>query len=422
MSAFQMIVSTPLGVALRLGAMLLVLGQITLWLLALRARRGALCRALSSLHLALGLAFLAPLLDGAYSLEYLPYVRDYPPFVQALYRLPWPAIAGAELASLLVLAACTVSQVRFARRHPSAQTIKQGVDLLPAGVCVSDPEGTVFLSNLTMNRWARRLTGASLSDGNVLLRAVRTLGDAQGDKRLVRLEDGAALLFAERPLELDGRRYIQLTAEDVSEQYRVTRELEEKNARLRDLQYRMKTYQVRETELITRQELLAARTTVHNQLGGALLTGKYHLEHPERTDPEALRLMLLQINTYLLAEAEDPEPRTDGYESARRLADGIGVSVALTGQVPEEGILRELLGQAIRECAANTVKHAGGDRLEVTLNRDGFRIANNGAPPSGPILPTGGLRSLQLAVEQAGGRMTLEHQPVFSLSVTLAHP
>ena len=45
----------------------------------------------------------------------------------------------------------------------------------------------------------------------------------------------------------------------MSEQYRVTRELEKKNARLRELQYRMKSYQVHENELIMRQELLAAR-------------------------------------------------------------------------------------------------------------------------------------------------------------------
>ena len=239
----------------------------------------------------------------------------------------------------------------------------------------------------------------------------------QDGKRLVRMENGTALLFTETSLELDGRHLTQLSAEDVTEQFRVTQELEKKNARLRDLQYRMKSYQVHESELIMRQELLAARASVHNQLGGALLTGKYHLEHPESTDPEAVRAMLSQLNTYLLAEVEDPEPHTDEYDDALRLASGIGVTVTVTGTVPTEGSRRTLLGKAIAECAANTVKHAGGDRLEVKVENGGFTITNNGAAPNKAIVPSGGLYTLRLAAEQAGGVMELESSPRFVLRI-----
>ena len=121
------------------------------------------------------------------------------------------------------------------------------------------------------------------------------------------LPDGTALQFEEQTLHWNGREYLQLTAEDVTELSRVTRALEEKNVRLRELQYRMKAWRVRETELLMRQELLSARTTVHNELGGALLTGKYHLEHPESTDPAVLRRMLVQLDRWLLAEAEETE-------------------------------------------------------------------------------------------------------------------
>ena len=419
MSAYQTIAPSPPGIVLRLAAILLLAGQIAAFLLALRQRRGAAYTAATLLHLLFGLAFLTVLLDGAYRLEYLPYLRAYPPVVQALYRLPWPAIAGLELLSALALALCAASRLRFARRHLSPHSIKQTVDYLPTGVCVSAADGTVLLSNVKMSEWCRLLTGSALSDANALRRAVLAHGREQGGRRLVFLENGMALLFGESALELDGQRFVQLTAEDVTEQYRVTKELEEKNARLRDLQYRLKTYQVQENELLLRRELLAARTTVHNQLGGALLTGKYHLEHPESTDPETLRLMLWQINTYLLSEAEDPEPRSDEFASALQLAKGIGVSVELTGAVPEKGMRRALLGQAIRECAANTVKHAGGDRLRAEVGAYSFRITNTGLPPAGSITPSGGLRSLQLAVEQAGGAMQIESRPSFALTVTL---
>ena len=127
--------------------------------------------------------------------------------------------------------------------------------------------------------------------------------------------------------------------------------------------------------------------------------------------------MLSQLNTYLLAEVEDPEPHTDEYDDALRLASGIGVTVTVTGTVPTDGLRRTLLGKAIAECAANTVKHAGGDRLEVKVENGGFTITNNGAAPNKAIVPSGGLYTLRLAAEQAGGVMELESSPRFVLRI-----
>lgn len=419
MKSFASIASAPGGVLLCMLAFLLLGGQTLLLIHAVWQRRG-LRRVLSAaLHLLGGALFLILLLDGVYTLDYLPYPRAYAQAVQTLYALPWFWIAGLEAADAGLLALGAAGLHRYELGHPSAQTVKQTVDLLPTGLCIAAEDGTVLLSNLAMNRWARLLMGGTLSNAGALWERVASASEEQGGKRLLRLDDGTALLLAERELTLDGRPYRQFSAEDVTEQYRVTRALEEKNARLRDLQLRMKSYQVRESELLMRQELLAARATVHKQLGGALLTGKYHLEHPESTDPDTLRLMLRQINDYLLAEVDDPEPQEDAWEAALRLAAGIGVTVSVSGEVPRGGALRALLGQAVSECAINTVKHAAGKELEVTVTADAFRIVNDGAPPDGEIRPSGGLLSLRQAADQAGGRMELESRPRFALTIRL---
>ena len=394
---------TPLGISLSLAAVLLAAFQIALLRVALRQRRGRVSVLLAVLHLTAGLAFLTVLLDGRYRLDYLPSPREYLPLVTAFYSLPWPVTLALEAAEAAALGLAAAQAYRFARRHPTLQSVKEAVDLLPAGVSVSDGAGEVLLSNRAMNRWSLILTGSPLTDAGPLRERVRELGKAKDGKWLVYLPEGTALQFEEQTLELNGREYLQLTAEDVTEKSRVTRALEEKNARLRELQYRMKAYKVRETELLTRQELLSARATVHNELGGALLTGKYHLEHPESTDPESLKRMLTQLDLWLLAEAEDPEPHRDALDSALALAERIGVRVLLTGPIPGEGPLRALLAQAVSECAANTIKHAAGDQITVALSERGFTVTNNGAAPEREIVPTGGLRSLQLAVEQAGG-------------------
>lgn len=409
------VLMAPLGVWLRLIAMLLLPVQLWLWLRA-RGQKRRLARRLFALHALFGLCLLTLLLDGAYRVTYLDYTRSYLAPVRRFCDLPWAVIAALEAASAVccVLAGRGVSA--YERDHPSANAVKQTVDLLPAGICVAGEDGQILLSNLNMNACNLALTGSVYTDAVTLWEAAAARGEAQEGKLLVSLPDGTTLLMERSAFEQDGRQLRQLTAEDVTEQYRMTEELTGKNARLRELQQRLKDYRRRETELVIRQELLAARTTIHNQLGGALLTGKYHLEHPDSADPETLRLLLRHINDYLLSEAEEPERGADPYESALQTAAGFGVAVQVTG-TPPEGALRALLGQAIAECAANAVKHAGGDRLEVTAGEDGFTVVNNGAPPEKEIRPTGGLRSLRLSAEQLGYRVTLESSPRFRLTV-----
>ena len=42
-------------------------------------------------------------------------------------------------------------------------------------------------------------------------------------------------------------------------------------------------------------------------------------------------------------------------------------------------------------------------------------VRNNGKPPKGPILESGGLLSLRRIVEEAGGEMTVTSEPEFLL-------
>ena len=419
MNTVSDILLTPLGVWLRLGAMLLMLVQSYLLLLALLQKRRARVLLLFALHGLFGLCLLTLLLDGAYRLDYLPYARAYPAAVRWLGALPWLWIAAAEAVSALLCVCSARSAIVYAGNHPSAQSVKQTVDLLPTGLCVSAEDGLILLSNLRMTACNSSLTGSVYSDANTLWQAAQARGELQDGKLLVRLDNGSALLMERQPFTQNGVSLIQTTAEDVTEQYRMTAELTEKNTRLRELQQRLRDYQRRQKELVIRQELLAARTTIHNQLGGALLTGKYHLEHPDSADAETLRLLLRHINTYLLSEAEEPESGADLYESALETAAGFGVAVEVTGEIPQTGVLRTLLGQAVAECAANTVKHAGGDRLYVRVTGNSFTVTNNGAAPTEKIEPVGGLHSLRQTVEDAGGSMTLESLPQFRLTIQL---
>ena len=179
-------------------------------------------------------------------------------------------------------------------------------------------------------------------------------------------------------------------------------------------------------EMFVNQEKAGARTALHNELGQVLLMGRHYIEHPDTTDAAVVALMTGQMNSFLLGEnkASMTEPG-DKLRETFHMADSIGVSVEMQGEPPRAEKLRSLLAAAIRECAANAVKHAEGDRLFVRITEKAadtvITVTNNGKPPKGPIDESGGLLSLRRSVEAAGGQMHVEYLPSFSLTLTIGN-
>ena len=222
---------------------------------------------------------------------------------------------------------------------------------------------------------------------------------------------------------MEGQDYQQLILTDVSDQYRIRDELREKNRHLREYQSRMKKYQQLSAEMIRSEEILNARRTVHDQVGHVLLTAGYYFSHPENVDKRALLEMLRQTNLFLLREAQEDDMGSDPLGEGIRRAEAIGVKVVIHGQVPLTQRVRELTGYAIRECAANTVKHGDGDELTVSITpgKEEMEICfrNNGRTFEGAVRETGGLLSLRKMTEELSGQMRVQAAPVFEVIILL---
>ena len=120
---------------------------------------------------------------------------------------------------------------------------------------------------------------------------------------------------------------------------------------------------------------------------------------------------------------EQPRKEGDPLGESIRMARRIGVTVKLRGAVPKYEPARSLLAQAVDQCAANAVRHAGGDMLSVLIEQGNGAVTasftNNGSAPKGPIAETGGLATLRKAVEGAGGTMAVQSDPVFLLRISV---
>ena len=422
MRSFFSVIGTPVGMLLLTAALLPLFAQGVACVTARRQERGRGFRIGMTALFTADILLLSLLLDAAFLPDYLP-PRSFSAFASRVYGLPWPWIAVMIALALLAAGVCLYSCRRYGETHVSAGSVKEAVDLLPVGICFGRGDGAVALANVRMTDWCYALTGGSLSFYDMLRDAVRDMGEARGRSTLVRLQEGSVLLFEEEEIDVDGTPFRQLTAADVTERFHITEELEAKNARLRDIQLRMKAYGVEAAALAMSKEILRARATVHDEVNHVLLRIRHYLDHPEGTDAEALIKLIRQTNGLLLREAEEPDDaRRDGWEDAVALASGIGVKPEVTGTVPEDEGLRTLLGGALRECAVNAAKHAGADRLYVSVEEGPNSVAvtflSAGAARE-PVRETGGLRMLRRSVEEAGGTMLVRAGPDFSVTVIL---
>ncbi len=423
MSPFSEIVFTTGGILLRIVSILLLLAALFAGVFSLPLKRNTGCIVLSRLAVAASFLLFYALADGTYYAEWLPTVRTYWPWiVRAAYAVPWIWILVIELLLGVGMAALIGWVVSGYRRLVSHESIKETMDLLPTGICFGDSKGVMRHANLKMNQDAFAATGKPLRNANALWDELCRIGEEQNGRRLIKTGDGRTLLFTKAVFSMDGETYTEITDANVTDRYRLTAVLQERNRTLKDIQLRMKAWAVDAAEYAMQREILRARVAVHDEVGHALLRGRYALEHPESTDETALLALLKRTNETLLYEAEQPDDaKADPIASALRMANGIGVAVQWSGTPPSA--YAALFGQLVRECAANAYKHAEGDTLYIKIETGETEtvvsVTNNGQPPQKSIMEAGGLCSLREAVVGAGGTVTVNSTPTFLLTIRL---
>ena len=408
-------------------ALILLAGAITILLRAVFDARGRKTTLFAALNLFFAFCLFFTLMD-CFTIRNVSNsgIRAFFAFEKMLFELPYICYALVEVVLGVLLLLCSRDALSYRKQNLTQDSIKQALDSLPEGILISSPDGIVRLANIRMNELCRALTSEILKDAGKFWERITETGKEQGGGVLVRLE-GCTILFEKESFVLDGGTYERITAMDVSDRYRIIDELEEKNEHLLDIKRRMKNATELSAEMFISQEEADARAALHNQLGQVLLMGRHYIRHKDATDPELVYMATRQMNSFLMGEESEPYTgEEDAISRAVALAGSIGVAVTICGEVPKDDAVRELLGRAVTECAANAVKHAGGDTVTVEIT-DGkteaqervhalaIAITNNGAPPKGEITESGGLLSLRRDVEAAGGSMKIDAEPVFVL-------
>ena len=176
------------------------------------------------------------------------------------------------------------------------------------------------------------------------------------------------------------------------------------------------------------EEGLAEKIRIHDSLGRCLLITKRYILKPDSVTRHALFTEWSRTLSWMDTEDKDvdviPGRRTEGNLKDRFIRRGaeLGIDVSFTGVLPEDRDRLEIVDTAVTVHITNILKHTDDNEafIEGRFIDDRYELVLSGAKREvTPAAETGGLKNLRTLVESAGGTMTVNWSPRFSIQIMI---
>ena len=314
---------------------------------------------------------------------------------------------------------------KWLKTHLSAMSVKEAFDRLPTGLCYFRENGRPLLVNTEMEHLCRELSGQSLRNPAEFWMRL-SQGDhpgalRSGESPVAAQKDGRIYHFLRNVIPFGEEQLQELMAVDVTELWKLTSQLEEKQRSAGLINARLKALLGTIEYVTMNRELLQIKTALHNRIGEVLLLTKRCMLDPDSVDRDAL-LSKWRQNLRTLSGG-DSEPWQAPYYVIGREAALLGIELRIQGELPQEGPLLAVTDLAIQTHVTNVLRHAKGSVAYVeSIREDGLWrlvLTNDGEAPKGSIRETGGLSDLRREVEAAEGTLVIESEPRFRMTLEL---
>ena len=315
---------------------------------------------------------------------------------------------------------------RFLWQRPRAERerIREGLDTLPEGILFAHGDGRIVLANLSMLDFMEGIAGVQFRNAEAFWQCLEAIAgkrvSAKASGTLIfRFRHSAWLLRRKAMPGHAERGSFEITASDVTELDAVTRELEAKNAVLAEQAEETKRLLQSAIEEERRRTLETVRVRVHDIMGSRISMLQRLLTAPEPLEAAKLVPTVDMVLEEIWLEEESPQ---ELLQDLVRAYEAFGVTVRLTGKLPERRTVALAFVEVLREAATNAICHGHADVIEVKVGEAGIRIADNGcgAPPT--FHPGGGLSAIIRRAKSLDARLTIAPQPSFSIALTMPAP
>ena len=322
-----------------------------------------------------------------------------------------------------------ILRYREIRTGISAVSIKNTIDFMYTGVVFSAIDGHILLSNARMSELITMLTSQVHRNANQFYEALVSgeLRDgcykAEYNGQVVcRLPDQTAWLFVKTELRIKNKTYIQLTADDITERWALTEQLQQQETQLKLRSNELKDMIANLHILIREEELQNTKVRAHDILGGWLTMLLHAIRNEQALDLDMLRSQSRSL-LHNLKTGQSAASPLDRFDNLRRSFQTIGVEIHLDGDLPGDEIKGHLLIDVIWEGVINAVRHGFATKVSVRIERTEvdwhLEITDNGRPPVQPILEGGGIGGMRRKLLPHGGALKVIANPRFVLTVDL---
>ena len=338
-----------------------------------------------------------------------------------LCGLPWILVAVLLILAAVHLSVAIPIERRRLFERITPDSIREATNDITMGICFADPAGRIILCNETM----RELSYMMISSYPQMIGELDTVLFPPGpdgerpSSGIFFFPSGNVRQFNSNRIAVSGEEgWRQITAQDVTELYRVREQLESENRRLAETNRKLRAMYDRMTDDIREKESLEMKIRVHDTMGRSLITIQDIMENPDEADK---KLAELKDAVSILS---DSQTLPDGdIADEMRNCEKLGVRLILNGYLPKDSGLERIVIAAIRECATNCVRHAHGTYIAVNIQERhsiySVTITNDGEKPKGKITEGSGLSSLRRRIEASGGEMLTAYSPRFALLLNL---
>lgn len=294
------------------------------------------------------------------------------------------------------------------------RSVKEGVDSLSDGLLYYFSDGQIKLLNSTMNEIIQKEKLGEIWNG------VR-IGEKLLEKGQVHL-NGKTYAILGNTVHFEEEDLREILALDITSEEKLHEELKQRNEDLRKQGEQLKRLSetIRETGIA--EEILKARISVHDDYSALIFQVQRYLKGENITYAE-LRKSWNRV--YAMYRNKVFADHSTAYDVLFRSAKDLGVELEIEGKLPKQEHLKKILIRALREFMANTIKHAHGDKIFVSVSENDpehvtLILKHNGLAPSGVITERGGLKNLRSYIESSGGTMELLYAPEFALKIVAA--
>lgn len=357
--------------------------------------------------------------------------QEYHPISEFFIKLPVSVYLIFILLGTAIVTFIINKERQYQYNIVTKGSIKEFVDNLPAGLCFVTKKGIVLLANHCMENLCHTLTGYDLQNGIAFWNELEKGELKEGASRISGAENPIILLadkrtwsFTRRIIEVDGSPIMQITAIDTTKLGDLWMRLEKDNEELAEIDVRLRCYSKNIKELKAKEERLAAKIRIHDEIGYALLSTRYLLQ---RNPPDIEKgsgtknTLFLWKHIIAMLKGNAITEKMMTPESLVDIAKAIGIKLYIQGNPPEDIKVYNLILQVAGECLTNAVRHGRATELYLDISETDYEhiavLSNNGRVPTEAIIEGGGLSVLRQKVEDVRGTMIVSNFPKFNLAI-----